>query len=327
MRGFTLKIHVLAITTLITCIMFFPISKLEAADRTAEFLNGQIYNNLISDADFIDTDSMTEQQIQDFLAANNSYLKDYKENCKTASRIIFEAANGLYDAAVGDWHHISINAQTGTVSPKVILVMLQKEQSLISTPTYNEYGIRYAMGYGCPDATGCTTATHLGFSEQVGWGAWQLRANFEGAKLGLDWWNTEFGAGNDSINYVGQTRIFTDYGTPYSVTYANAATASHYRYTPHVFDSAYNFWKLFSEYAWSSPASPAIENTCPPAPPPPPPRKAGDANSDNTVNIADLSLLGDTWGQNVTANTGADFNGDGVVNIADLSILGDNWGK
>lgn len=61
--------------------------------------------------------------------------------------------------------------------------------------------------------------------------------------------------------------------------------------------------------------------------PPAPPRKAGDANGDNEVNIADLSLLGDTWGQNVTANTGADFNGDGVINIADLSILGDNWGK
>jgi len=62
------------------------------------------------------------------------------------------------------------------------------------------------------------------------------------------------------------------------------------------------------------------------APPPAPPRKSGDANGDGAVNISDLSILGDTWGQNVTANTSADFNGDGVVNIGDLSILGDNWG-
>jgi hypothetical protein len=62
-------------------------------------------------------------------------------------------------------------------------------------------------------------------------------------------------------------------------------------------------------------------------PPPPPPRKTGDSNSDGVIDIADLSILSDNWGKNVTANTSADFNGDGLVDIVDLSILSDNWGK
>jgi len=48
---------------------------------------------------------------------------------------------------------------------------------------------------------------------------------------------------------------------------------------------------------------------------------AGDANGDNQVNGADLSVLLGQFGQSVTPGTGADFNGDGIVNGADLSVL------
>jgi len=53
----------------------------------------------------------------------------------------------------------------------------------------------------------------------------------------------------------------------------------------------------------------------------PPPDCEGDTNGDNQINGADLSVLLSTFGQNVTAGTGADFNGDGAVNGADLSVL------
>jgi len=54
---------------------------------------------------------------------------------------------------------------------------------------------------------------------------------------------------------------------------------------------------------------------------PPPPACPGDANSDNVVNGADLSLLLGQFGGPVTPEFGADFNGDGLVNGADLSVL------
>jgi len=51
------------------------------------------------------------------------------------------------------------------------------------------------------------------------------------------------------------------------------------------------------------------------------PECAGDANGDNAINGADLSVLLSQFGTTVPAGTGADFNGDGIVNGADLSVL------
>jgi len=53
----------------------------------------------------------------------------------------------------------------------------------------------------------------------------------------------------------------------------------------------------------------------------PPPSCGGDANGDDVVNGADLSVLLFLFGQSVTPGTAADFNGDGVVDGADLSVL------
>lgn len=56
-------------------------------------------------------------------------------------------------------------------------------------------------------------------------------------------------------------------------------------------------------------------------PPPPPPVCPGDANADQQVNGADLSILLSQFGSTVTPGAGADFNSDGIVNGADLSIF------
>lgn len=308
--------------------VYFPIQA--KAQTASDFLAASAQNNVISNENFIDINSMDVAAIQAFLVANNSYLKDYidttetsvdavAENGKSAAQIIYDAAHGLYGAAVGTSHEITLDSSTGTINPKVILVFLQKEQSLVSRTTLDNTALARAMGYSCPDASGCNP-TYAGFAMQVGWGAWQLRYNYEAAGKGVDWWNENY-PGSDSTCYVGQSKTVSDYTGSYNVTFTNAATASVYRYTPHVFDSAYNVWNLF-HYTYFSGSTPPVTPTAAA-----PPRKTGDANSDGSVGIADLSLLGDTWGQNITANTGADFNSDGVVNIADLSILGDNWGQ
>ena len=54
---------------------------------------------------------------------------------------------------------------------------------------------------------------------------------------------------------------------------------------------------------------------------PPPPSCGGDANGDDVVDGADLSVLLGQFGQSVVPGTGADFNGDGAVDGADLSVL------
>ena len=56
------------------------------------------------------------------------------------------------------------------------------------------------------------------------------------------------------------------------------------------------------------------------------PVKPGDVNLDDTVDILDLSIFSNSWGQAGPENK-SDLNGDGVVDIQDLSVLASNWGQ
>lgn len=340
-------------------VLFSPHISMATDTSVSAFLSSGAYNNLVSDASFIDTGSMDVAAIQAFFVSNNSYLKDFSEGGKSAAQIIYDASHGAYDAAVGTAKGISITSQTGTISPRLILVFLQKEQSLVTRTDRDDNSLNKAMGYQCPDGGGCDPA-YAGFAMQVGWGAWQLRYNYEAASKGVDWWNTNYGSGNDSICYVNQTKTINDYTGSYSITFANAATASVYRYTPHVFDSAYNVWSLFNTWftastpastgndigAWSKTtyqSSITLSGT-----------KASDTKAYfNDQLIADTGTT--NWqitfeapiGNNsfaviykdangteinrkmlqVNRRKTADINGDGAIDSTELSILADSWNR
>ncbi|MEK7184237.1 MAG: hypothetical protein AAB701_01820, partial [Patescibacteria group bacterium] len=191
-------------------------------------------SNLIEDADFTNVNSMNVSDVQQFLQAKGSFLATFSENGRSAAQIIVDAAHGFGDAS-GTINGISVNSSTGTVSPGVILVTLQKEQSLLTMTTQNNAALTTAMGYGCPDSGGCNP-NYAGFTKQVENGAWQLRYNYERAQ------------GNGFGDYqVGQSACFSNpSGGTDCVTYANRATASLYRYTPHVYNGNYNFWNMFT---------------------------------------------------------------------------------
>lgn len=192
-------------------------------------------NNLLSDGTFININDMSTGDIQNFLNQQGGFLKDYSEGGRSAAQIIYDAAHGHGEAS-GDWNGISINSSTGTVNPKVLLVTLQKEQSLITMTDRNEDALRAAMGYGCPDSGGCNSS-YAGFTNQVEWGAWQLRYNYERA------------SGRGFSDYqVGQTTSFNDWNGTHTVHFDNRATASLYRYTPHVYNGNYNFANLFDQW-------------------------------------------------------------------------------
>lgn len=85
------------------------------------------------------------------------------------------------------------------------------------------------------------------------------------------------------------------------------------------------FWKVIASNQYgsrnSNPAPASFTTAAPP-----PPACPGDANGDNLVNGADLSLILGQFGGPVSPEFGADFNGDGIVNGADLSVLLSNFG-
>ena len=53
----------------------------------------------------------------------------------------------------------------------------------------------------------------------------------------------------------------------------------------------------------------------------------GDANTDQCVNIIDLSILASNWGSGEAVWSDGDFDSNGIINFADFALLASNWGK
>ncbi|NCC35419.1 MAG: hypothetical protein EOM24_25910, partial [Chloroflexia bacterium] len=120
-------------------------------------------HNLISDREYLSDTSVTINQVQTFLEARGSFLRSYRlPDNRLASQAIVEE---------------SLRNQ---INPVQILARLQMEQGLISATNPTQNQLDYALGYGCPDSGGCNP-TYAGFTNQVEWGAWQLRYNYERA--------------------------------------------------------------------------------------------------------------------------------------------------
>jgi len=225
---------------------------------TAYFLLGQKTfaaefnpNYIISDEEILDSKAMTLIDIQNFLTAKNSYLANY--SCadsngaiRKTSEIIFNAAVNNYDCDDAD--DLSDNptdlekaqkCSKVTINPKFILVLLQKEQSLVensNNPTQRQ--LDWALGYGCPDGSGCIERFR-GLGKQIN-------------SASLQFFDYIIHPNNYTYK-AGQTYTFTN---PYSTTFqgtnivtpANRATAGLYNYTPHVYNGNYNFWKIWQRW-------------------------------------------------------------------------------
>lgn len=222
---FIVKYTMIGMLVLLTCLFIQKKTSAVAASFNPSYL--------ISNTDFVDTGGMNTAEIQQFLNNRGSCLSNYSQDGRSAAQIIYDAAHGHGDAS-GSMNGITINSSTGTVNPEVLLVTLQKEQSLISDHSRcTDNVLRKAMGYGCPDSGDCNPK-YNGFTKQVEWGAWQLRYNYERA------------SGHGFSDYqVGQSFCFDDCNGQHCGRFDNRATAALYRYTPHVYNGNYNFWNLY----------------------------------------------------------------------------------
>ncbi len=265
-------------------------------------------NFLIADSLFTDTDSMNAAQIQDWLEDNGGSLlanwvddvdmRRPSDNCvvhhatgMTAAEIIYEAAH-QWGAQVYDSNGCAVenaywsdpgysNYTLETVSPKDLLVLLQKEQSLISANgsyssnpndykdpaccASNEYKLARATGYGVPDSGGINEK-YLGFYNQINWAAWQLRFNYERAGGNTSWdevgyitYTGPFTEGThkacDSCSAIARSGYYTIDGSPLYMD--NRATASLYYYTPHTYPGYYGNYNFVQFYThWFGPTNP-----------------------------------------------------------------------
>jgi hypothetical protein len=181
-----------------------------------EFDSGYI----ISDTDLTSYNSMTLAEIQSFLENRAGRLGTYLAvDCNGEMK---SAAEIIYDAA-----------QKHRVSPKFLLVMLQKEQSLVESRSPRQSQYDWAMGYAVCDDCSVTDPGVLlfkGFGVQVDKAA------------GVQRWYIEK-TNNGWLKTPGKTYIINGQ----TVTIKNQATANLYNYTPHILGN-YNFWKIWNNW-------------------------------------------------------------------------------
>ncbi|GAB3581425.1 hypothetical protein GCM10027406_22580 [Leifsonia lichenia] len=192
------------------------------AEQKASFDPGDI----ISDDSFFNPNAMTQADIQEFLDARTCKPKDGVP-CLSRYRIDTPAVPASKDRCSAirgqrDERASSIIARVATactISPRVLLVLLQKEQSLLTAPSASGY--QKATGYACPDTAECDKK-FFGFFNQVYRAAWQFR---EYTVHPDDW---RYRIGDNAIQYHPNAACGTS-----TVTIANQATANLYNYTPY----------------------------------------------------------------------------------------------
>jgi putative cell wall-binding protein len=206
---------------------------------SAQALDGSQFNPgyIIDDSNFYNANAMSQAQIQAFLQAeepgtcgNALCLKNYRVTTTTNNSIVV-AKDGTVlctpyvGAANEPASQIIFKAQQACgISAKVLLVTLQKEQSLVTSMGPSTAALQRAMGYACPDTAPCAPAT-LGFANQLYVGASQLlRYRHSSTFKQPGAWAVRY-----SPNAVCGTK---------TVNVVNYATAALYNYTPYTPDAA-----------------------------------------------------------------------------------------
>lgn len=132
-------------------------------------------------------------------------LKDYVEGGRSAAQIIYDAS------------------QTYAINPQVLIVLLQKEQGLVTDTWPLNIQYRSATGYGCPDTAACDSQ-YYGLSNQLTWAAKMFRAIMNASPT----WYTPYILGNNYIQYNPSSSCG---GSTVNIT--NRATQALYNYTPY----------------------------------------------------------------------------------------------
>lgn len=215
--------------------------------------------SIISDAVFYDSPAMSAAAVQAFLngkvpncSSGYTCLRSYSEN--VLARSADSRCAALPGGSQGSATIIANVAAACGINPQVLLVMLEKEQGLVTatSPTASRY--RIAMGYGCPDTAPCDTE-YYGFSNQL----YNAARQFKVYQSSQNSWNYRAGRAN-AIQFSPNAACGSS-----SVYIQNQATAALYIYTPYqpnqaALNNLYgtgdacssygnrNFWRLFTDW-------------------------------------------------------------------------------
>ena len=132
-------------------------------------------------------------------------LRDYSESGKSSAQIIYDAA------------------QEFRINPQVLIVLLQKEQGLVTDEWPLPVQYKTATGYGCPDTAPCDTQ-YYGLTNQIRWSARMFRAIMDASPT----WYTPYVLGSNFIRWNPSASCGGS-----TVIIENRATQALYNYTPY----------------------------------------------------------------------------------------------
>lgn len=132
-------------------------------------------------------------------------LKDYSENGLSSAQIIYNIS------------------QQYQINPQVFVVLLQKEQTLVTDTWPGPGQYKTATGYGCPDTAACDSQ-YFGLTNQLTWSAKMFRAILNNSPN----WYTPYALGN---NYIRWSPDSSCGGS--TVNIENRSTQALYSYTPY----------------------------------------------------------------------------------------------
>ena len=211
---------------------------LESETTPAEAANAAWFNpsQIISDSAFYAPGTMSAADIQRFLNGKVAVcradptrpgcLKDYRLSTPAVTGVAGRCASLPAKTNISAAELIYDISMACGISPKVLLVKLQKEQGLITSTNPSPRAYEFALGMDCPDTPAGCSAASAGFFWQLYRGAGQLV-----------WYSNPAG----SFTWL---RIGATISRPYqannpgcgsqSFVLENRATAALYYYTPYV---------------------------------------------------------------------------------------------
>lgn len=178
---------------------------------------------ILSDSDLTNHRSMNLSDIRQFLSGSflGSYsTENWEGNTRSAAEIIHEAA------------------QSAKISPKFLLVLLQKEQSLIRDNAPSQKQLDWATGYGVCDACSLSASgiqRWKGFGRQVNSAALQFTEGYLADIKEYGYTAGKYGPGIPVK--IGDQEVIPK----------NAATAALYAYTPHIHGNQL-FYKIWNDW-------------------------------------------------------------------------------
>lgn len=208
-------------------------------------------NRIIEDADFSNYRIMTVEQIQEFVSAQGGTLDTYVDP----------------SVQMPAYYIIWQTAQEFQISPKFILTMLQKEQSLVTDPNPTDNQYNWAVGFSCYG--GICLDKYKGFSAQIRAMASKFVTNYM-ADLNVNGKHVDDQYCTFTKWCIGQAKNTQD---SFTIIPENKITASLYTYNPYRGNSIVNGGKIGANYNFFKIWNRWFGSSSPITPPPPEPPK------------------------------------------------------